>query len=85
MGLAPLAVLPDHQGQGIGSTLVRHGLKIPGERYCPFIIVLGHPAYYSRFGFERASQHGLACQWEVPDEAVHGLDPGRGRAGGCIW
>jgi putative acetyltransferase len=69
MGLAPLAVLPDHQGQGIGSTLVRHGLKIPGERYCPFIIVLGHPAYYSRFGFERASQHGLACQWEVPDEA----------------
>lgn len=40
------------------------------ERGCPFVIVLGHPEYYPRFGFERASAHGLACQWEgVPDEA----------------
>ena len=69
MGLAPLAVLPDHQGQGIGSTLVRYGLKVLRERDCPFIIVLGHPVYYPRFGFERASLHSLACQWEVPDEA----------------
>ncbi len=69
MGLAPLAVLPDHQGQGIGSALVRSGLGILRERDCPFIVVLGHPAYYSRFGFERASLHGLSCQWEVPDEA----------------
>jgi putative acetyltransferase len=69
MGLAPLAVLPDHQRQGIGSALVRRGLEILRERACPFIIVLGHPAYYPRFGFERASLHGLACQWEVPDEA----------------
>jgi putative acetyltransferase len=69
MGLAPLAVLPDHQGKGIGSALVRRGLEILRERNCPFIIVLGHPTYYPRFGFERASLHGLACQWEVPDEA----------------
>ena len=69
MGLAPLAVLPEHQRQGIGSALVRHGLKILRERDYPFIIVLGHPAYYPRFDFERASLHGLACQWEVPDEA----------------
>ena len=34
-----------------------------------FVIVLGHPDYYPRFGFERASLHGLLCQWEVPDEA----------------
>jgi putative acetyltransferase len=69
MGLAPLAVLPDRQGQAIGSALVRRGLEILRERNCPLIIVLGHPAYYPRFGFERASLHGLACQWEVPDEA----------------
>jgi putative acetyltransferase len=40
------------------------------ERGCPFIIVLGYPEYYPRFGFERASRYGIHSQWpEVPDEA----------------
>jgi putative acetyltransferase len=70
MGLAPLAVLPKCQRQGIGSALVRRGLEIVRERGCPFVVVLGHPEYYPRFGFERASAHGLARQRAgVPDEA----------------
>ena len=70
MGLAPMAVLPDRQRQGIGSQLVRRGLDILGERGCPFVVVVGHPQFYPRFGFEPASSHGLACQWEgVPDAA----------------
>lgn len=70
MGLAPLAVIPERQRQGIGSALTRRGLEILRERGCPFVIVLGHPEYYPRFGFERASAHGLTCQWEgIPDEA----------------
>ncbi|MBE0429823.1 MAG: N-acetyltransferase [Thermoleophilia bacterium] len=70
MGLAPMAVLPDCQGHGIGSALVRRGIEILRERGCPFIVVLGHPEYYPRFGFERASAHGITSQWdEVPDEA----------------
>ncbi|HYN05949.1 MAG TPA: N-acetyltransferase [Vicinamibacterales bacterium] len=70
MGLAPMAVLPDRQRQGIGSQLVRRGLDILRERSCPFVVVVGHPAYYPRFGFERASTHGLSSQWEgVADEA----------------
>lgn len=70
MGLAPMAVLTDRQRQGIGSSLVRRGLDILRERSCPFIIVLGHPDFYPRFGFEIASKHGLSSQWEgVPDEA----------------
>lgn len=70
MGLAPMAVRPDCQRQGIGSQLVRHGLKILGERRCPFVVVVGHAEYYPRFGFEPASRHGLASQWEgMPDEA----------------
>ena len=70
MGLAPLAVLPDYQRRGIGSVLVERGLAALRERRCPFVVVLGHPAYYPRFGFERASAHGLRSQWEgVPDEA----------------
>ncbi len=68
MGLAPMAVLPDYQRQGIGSELVRAGLAEVRERDCFFVIVLGHPEYYPRFGFEPASKHGIGCEWEVPDE-----------------
>jgi putative acetyltransferase len=70
MGLAPMAVLPDRQQQGVGKRLVQRGLEILRERGCPFVVVLGHPDYYPRFGFRRASSHGLSSQWEgVPDEA----------------
>jgi putative acetyltransferase len=70
MGLAPMAVLPACQREGIGSALVRRGLEILAERCCPFVIVLGHPEYYPRFGFERACAFGLRSQWEgAPDEA----------------
>ncbi|NTV14616.1 MAG: N-acetyltransferase [Desulfobulbaceae bacterium] len=70
MGLAPIAVTPDLQGQGIGSRLVNVGLAILKEQHCPFVIVLGHPKYYPRFGFVPAEQHHIRCQWpEVPAEA----------------
>jgi putative acetyltransferase len=70
MGLAPMAVLPERQRLGIGSALVRHGLDILTEQETPFVVVLGHPEYYPRFGFEKASVHGLMSQWKgVPDAA----------------
>lgn len=70
MGLAPMAVLPSQQHKGIGSQLVRHGLAHLHRSGCPFVIVLGHPEYYPRFGFEPASKYQLSSQWEsVPDEA----------------
>ncbi|MHC4538972.1 MAG: GNAT family N-acetyltransferase [Planctomycetota bacterium] len=67
-GLAPLAVLPEYQRQGIGSDLVKAGIAEVREGGCPFIIVLGHPEYYPRFGFEPASKFGIRSEWEVPDE-----------------
>jgi putative acetyltransferase len=70
MGLAPMAVLPDRQRQGIGSQLVRRGVEILAERRCPFVVVVGHPEYYPRFGFKPASSHGLASQWEGMPEAA---------------
>ncbi|MBN1324470.1 MAG: N-acetyltransferase [Methanotrichaceae archaeon] len=70
MGLAPLAVLPDLQRKGIGSLLVRAGIAALRDRGCPFVILLGHPEYYPRFGFERASLYGIRCQWDVPDVDV---------------
>ncbi len=70
MGLAPMAVLPELQNQGIGSNLVKEGLRIIRNTSCPFVIVLGHEKYYPRFGFQRASKYGLKSQWEgIPDEA----------------
>jgi putative acetyltransferase len=70
MGLAPVAVAPERQRRGIGSALIEQGLAMLRERGCPFVVVLGHPEFYPRFGFQRASAHGLSCQWEgVPDEA----------------
>lgn len=70
MGLGPMAVTPTRQNQGVGSALVTHGLDLLRDRGCPFVVVVGHPDYYPRFGFERAAGLGLQCQWDsVPDEA----------------
>ena len=69
MGLAPMAVLPEYQRQGIGSTLVRSGIEQLKKRQCPFIIVLGHAEYYPKFHFEPASRYGIRSEWQVPDEA----------------
>lgn len=74
MGLAPMAVPPERQRQGIGSRLVERGLQILRERHCPFVVVVGHPTYYPRFGFTPASGQGLDSQWPgMPDEAFMAL------------
>ena len=70
MGLAPMAVLPEYQNRGVGSALVREGIRKVRKQKYPFIIVLGHPEYYPRFGFEPGSNFGLECEYDdVPDEA----------------
>lgn len=50
-GLGPVSVLPQYQRQGIGSSLMREGLRILGERGAAGCVVLGEPEYYGRFGF----------------------------------
>jgi putative acetyltransferase len=69
IGLAPMAVRPEHQRSGIGGRLVEAGLdrlRADGHAFC---VVLGHPGYYPRFGFEPASRFGLHWENEAPDEA----------------
>ena len=68
MALGPMAVLPEFQRQGIGSQLVHAGLDQPEVASSPFVIVLGHPEYYPRFGFEPARKYRVRSTWEVPDD-----------------
>jgi len=85
LGLAPMAVIPELQNQGIGSLLVREGLSIAHRTGQNVVVVLGHTNYYPRFGFEIASRKGLRCEFLAPDEAfmVVELTPGalRGMTG----
>jgi putative acetyltransferase len=78
MGLAPMAVAPAHQREGIGSALVRAGLESCRQLGCGAVVVLGHPSYYPRFGFEPSVRFGIGCEYEVPAEAfmVIELQPG---------
>ncbi|WP_030741901.1 GNAT family N-acetyltransferase [Streptomyces sp. NRRL F-5135] len=71
--LAPVAVLPEHQRTGAGSAAVRAALEAAGELRERYVVVLGHPAYYPRFGFTRASAHGIRLTIDVPDEALMAL------------
>jgi putative acetyltransferase len=85
MGLAPMSVVPARQRHGIGSALVQEGLEQCRRLGFGAVIVLGHAEYYPRFGFTPASQFGLTCEYDVPDEVFMALeldkDILRGRSG----
>jgi putative acetyltransferase len=66
-GLAPVAVDPDHQGHGIGSWLVTEGLGACRRRGARFVVVLGDPGWYRRFGFEPARRYGLDSEYDAGD------------------
>lgn len=77
VGLAPMAVAPGRQRQGIGGRLIAEGLRRLRDAGHPFCVVLGHVGYYPRHGFVPARAHGL--RWERGhDEAffVQALGPG---------
>ena len=74
LALAPMAVLPEYQRQGIGSQLVEEGLKKARKLGFSSVIVLGHAAYYPRFGFEPAGKWGIQPPFEVPDDVFMALE-----------
>ena len=68
LALAPLAVLPEYQRQGIGSKLIKEGHKIAKEMGYHYVVVLGSDKYYPKFGYEKASKYGIKPPFDVPDE-----------------
>lgn len=69
LALAPMAVVPERQRQGVGGALVREALARAATTSFPLIVVVGHPQYYPRFGFEPAAELGVRAPFAVPDEA----------------
>ncbi len=65
LGLAPVSVIPERQGQGIGKALINEGLQRSKGQGVHLVVVLGDPAYYTKFGFRRASDFGLSNQYQA--------------------
>ncbi|MEZ4241482.1 MAG: N-acetyltransferase [Myxococcota bacterium] len=74
VALGPLAVHPDHQRQGVGTALVREGLRRLQTLGHGAVVVLGEPGYYRRFGFRPARAFGVSWDRPVPDEVFMALE-----------
>jgi putative acetyltransferase len=68
LGLAPVGVLPGFQRTGIGSRLIRQGLTRCASAGYDLVVLVGAPAYYTRFGFQAAQPYGLDNEYGVQDE-----------------
>ncbi|GJD17521.1 GCN5-related N-acetyltransferase [Rivularia sp. IAM M-261] len=69
LALAPVAVSPQFQNQGIGTALVKYGLEKADELGEALVIVLGHPSFYPRFGFLQSTCYGIKSPFDSPAEA----------------
>jgi putative acetyltransferase len=74
LALAPMAVLPEFQQQGIGGQLIRAGLERARALGHRSVIVLGHETYYPKFGFRPASGWGIRAPFPVPDAAFMAIE-----------
>jgi len=74
MGLAPMAVAPEHQRKGIGSALVWAGLEQCRHLDFVAVVVVGHTEYYPRFGFSPSSRFGIDTEYEVPEEVFMAVE-----------
>ncbi|WP_175989257.1 GNAT family N-acetyltransferase [Bacillus sp. Marseille-Q1617] len=78
VALGPIAVHPDYQGTGIGTSLIQEGIARARKLGYTSMIVLGHPAYYPRFGFKRASEFEIKAPIDIGDEYFMAMELERG-------
>jgi putative acetyltransferase len=68
--LAPLAVVPQYQKQGIGGALIKKGIQLQAQSGVELVFVLGHIAYYPKYGFTPAQKYGFEPTYPIPSEVV---------------
>lgn len=83
MGLAPMAVLPSKQRQGIGSALVEAGLAQCRLIQCGAVAVLGHPDFYPKFGFKPSTDFAIKSEYDVPAEVFMMVELEKAYLQGC--
>ena len=66
--LAPLAVIPKYQNQGVGGRLIEEGLKQSKATGIELVFVLGNPGYYPKYGFSPAGIKGFDAPYPIPPE-----------------
>lgn len=74
LAMAPVAVLPAYQNQGIGGVLIRRGLEVATDMGYKAVVVLGHEHYYPKFGFRPAVKWNIKAPMEVPDNNFMALE-----------
>jgi putative acetyltransferase len=86
LALAPMSVVPSQSHRGIGSTLLEAALTKAAGLGHKAIVVIGHPDYYRRFGFEHASKWGIRSSLPVPEDSITAkeLVPGALEGGGLL-
>jgi putative acetyltransferase len=80
-GLGPVSVVPEHQGRGVGSRLVREALRLLFEQGAAGCVVVGEPRYYGRFGFQADPKLIFP---EVPAEYLQAIPFGSSRPQGVV-
>lgn len=75
VALAPMAVAPGHQNQGIGSAMIEAGLEILRSQGWQLVVVLGHTQYYPRFGFDPVKAEDLISPYAGPHLMALELEP----------
>ena len=74
LALAPVSVLPEYQGQGVGEKLIKAGYLLAKKLGFCSVIVVGHPTYYPRFGYTPASRWNISAPFEVPDNCFMAIE-----------
>ena len=74
LSLGPIAVHPDHQNRGVGGQLITQGHQNAMELGYSSVILLGHPSYYTRFGYRMATIWGLTNPWGIHNEAFMAVE-----------
>lgn len=68
LALAPVSVLPEYQGKGVGGMLIEQAHKKASEVGHKSVVLLGHKKYYPKFGYHQADKFGIKLPFEVPKE-----------------